>query len=87
MCHNPFQSQRDLYVALRDLFIRYDKLSGDQVDRLKKRVETSSVKLDGIKAAQKDGWQDEVDKLVIAIEKDQASIHQQLQRRVFIRAW
>ncbi|KAJ4469550.1 hypothetical protein J3R30DRAFT_3550973 [Lentinula aciculospora] len=80
------KSQRDLYIAVRDLFIRNDRLSLDQVERLKRRVETTSLKLDGIKAAQKDGWQDEADKLVAAIEKDQATIVAQLNRRVFIRA-
>ncbi|KAE9399516.1 hypothetical protein BT96DRAFT_1019417 [Gymnopus androsaceus JB14] len=53
------KTQRDLYIAVRDLFIRHDRLSLDQVERLKKRVETNSLKLEGIKAAQKDGWQDE----------------------------
>ncbi|KAH7870584.1 uncharacterized protein C8R40DRAFT_1175380 [Lentinula edodes] len=80
------KTQRDLYIAVRDLFIRHDRLSLDQVERLKKRVETTSLKLDGIKAAQKDGWQDDADKLVAAIEKDQATIAAQLSRRVFIRA-
>lgn len=81
------KTQRDLYIALRDLFIRHDRLSIDQVERLKKRVETNSLKLEGIKAAQKDGWQEEVDKLVGIIEKDQANIAAQLSRRVFVRAW
>ncbi|KAK1232920.1 Sorting nexin mvp1 [Marasmius sp. AFHP31] len=80
------KAQRDLYIATRDLFIRNDRLSLDQVERLKKRVETTSVKLDGIKAAQKEGWQDEADRLSSSIEKDQATIAAQLSRRVFIRA-
>ncbi|KAJ7155390.1 hypothetical protein C8R43DRAFT_999603 [Mycena crocata] len=80
------KSQRDLYVALKDLLIRNDRLSIDQVDRLKQRVETTSLKLEGVKAAQKDGWQDEVERHVAAIEKDQATIAAQLSRRVFIRA-
>ncbi|KAK7061005.1 Sorting nexin mvp1 [Paramarasmius palmivorus] len=63
------KAQRDLYIATRDLFIRYDRLSIDQVERLKKRVETTSVKLDGIKATQKEGWQDEADKLSAAIRE------------------
>jgi len=81
------QAQRDLYIAVRDLFVRHDRLSLDQVERLKKRVETTSLKLDGIKSVQKDGWQDEAEKLIAAIEKDQTSIAAQLSRRVFIRAW
>jgi sorting nexin-8 len=72
---------------MRDLFIRHDRLSIDQVERLKKRVETNSLKLEGIKAAQKEGWQEEVDRFIGLIEKDQATIAAQLNRRVFIRAW
>lgn len=80
------KGQRDLYLATRDLFIRHERLAIDQVERLKKRVETNSVKLDGIRTAQKDGWEDEVEKYTSLIEKDQASIAAQLSRRVFIRA-
>lgn len=72
---------------MRDLFIRHDRLSIDQVERLRKRVETNSLKLEGVKAAEKDGWQEEVDRFVVLIEKDQATIAAQLSRRVFIRAW
>lgn len=81
------QNQRDLYLATRDLFIRHDRLAIDQVERLKKRIEANSVKLDGTRAAQKDNWQEEVDRLAALIEKDQATIAAQLNRRVFIRAW
>ncbi|KAJ7115998.1 hypothetical protein C8R44DRAFT_628551 [Mycena epipterygia] len=80
------KGQRDLYVALKDLLIRNDRLSVDQVERLKQRVETTSMKLEGVKAAQKDGWQDEAERHVAAIEKDQATIAAQLSRRIFIRA-
>lgn len=72
---------------MRDLFVRHDRLSIDQVERLKKRVEANSLKLEGIKAAQKEGWQVEMDRMVGLIEKDQATISAQLNRRVFIRAW
>ena len=72
---------------MRDLFIRHDRLSIDQVERLKKRIETQSVKLDGIRAAQKDGWAEEADRLTGLIERDQASVAAQLNRRVFIRVW
>ena len=76
-----------MYLATRDLFIRHDRLSVDQVERLKKRIEITSVKLDGIRAALKDNWQDDADRLTAMIEKDQATIAAQLSRRVFIRAW
>lgn len=81
------QSQRDLYLATRDLFIRHDRFSMDHVDKLKKRVETNSVKLDGTRTAQKEGWQEEVERLGSVIEKDQGTIAAQLSRRLFIRAW
>ncbi|KAH9840265.1 uncharacterized protein C8Q71DRAFT_484009 [Rhodofomes roseus] len=80
------KGERDLYIALRDLFIRYDRLSGDQVDRLKKRVDANSLKLEGIKQAHKDGWEQEADKYTVLIEKDQAAIAAALNRRVFVRA-
>ncbi|PCH44336.1 hypothetical protein WOLCODRAFT_138943 [Wolfiporia cocos MD-104 SS10] len=80
------KSQRDLYIALRDLFLRHDRFSGDQVDRLRKRVDTNSHKLEGVKQAQKDGWEQEADKYTVLIEEDQAAIAAALSRRVFIRA-
>jgi sorting nexin-8 len=76
-----------LYIATRDLFIRHARLSIDQVERLRKRVETNSVKLEGVKVTQKEGWQVEADRFVGLIERDQATIATQLHRRVFIRAW
>ena len=79
------QSQRDLYIATRDLFIRHDRLSGDSVERLKKRIETTQMKLEGIRAAQKEGWAQEVDRLTTVIERDQLTIQQLLNRRIFIR--
>lgn len=80
------QSQRDLYIAMRDLFVRRDRLCVDNVERLKKRVDSNSMKLEGIKAVQKDGWEEEADRIVGLIEKDQATISSLLNRRVFIRA-
>lgn len=81
------QAQRDLYIAVKDLLIRHDRLSIDQVERLKQRVEVTSLKMEGVKAAQKEGWQDEVERHITSIEKDKATIAAQLSRRVFIRAW
>ncbi|XP_006461904.1 hypothetical protein AGABI2DRAFT_193263 [Agaricus bisporus var. bisporus H97] len=79
------KTQRDLYIATRDLLVRHERLSVDQVERLRKRVDANSVKLDGIRSTAKEGWQDEADKLTAVIEKDQGMIAAQLSRRVFIR--
>ncbi|KAF8488383.1 hypothetical protein F5888DRAFT_1753380 [Russula emetica] len=80
------KSQRDLYIAMRDLFVRHDRLSVDQVERLKKRVDTNAIKLESVKAVAKDGWEEEADKIALTIEKDKLTISAQLNRRVFIRA-
>ena len=71
---------------MRDLFIRHDRLSPDQVDRLRKRVDTNSRKLETVRQAQKEGWEQEADKITGMIEKDQAAITALLSRRIFIRA-
>lgn len=87
ICSNSTpQMQRDLYIAMRDLFIRHDRLSGDNVERLKKRIEGNQLKLETYRSAQKEGWQAEVDKLTTMIERDQAMISSLLSRRIFIRA-
>lgn len=80
------KAQRDLYIAMRDLFFRQMRLSIDQVERLKKRVESTQTKLNSIRDAQKDGWGAEAEKLVLSIETDQTTITAQLNRRVYIRA-
>jgi sorting nexin-8 len=79
--------QRDLYVAVRDLFYRYDRYSPDAVERLKKRIENQSLKLEGVKSVAKEGWQGEADKISGSIEKDKAEINACMARRVFIRHW
>ncbi|ORY26233.1 hypothetical protein BCR39DRAFT_470616 [Naematelia encephala] len=80
------KSQRDLYLAFRDLFIRHDKLSKDSVESLGKKVETRTKKIESLKTAGKPGWEVEVDKLVAASDTDTASINTLLARRVFVRA-
>jgi sorting nexin-8 len=79
------KTQRDLYLAFRDLFARHDRelalpcetraprlptlltpsgLSKDSVDSLRKKVESRQKKIESLRAAQKPGWEVEVDKLV-----------------------
>jgi len=70
---------------VRDLFLRHDRLAHDNVDKLRKRIDTQSLKLESIKASAKDGWEVEADKVMHAIERDRAAIQQALARRVFIR--
>ncbi|WWC64149.1 uncharacterized protein I303_106757 [Kwoniella dejecticola CBS 10117] len=77
---------RDLYLAFRDLFLRHEKLSKDNVDALRKKVEGRNKKIEGLKNAAKPGWEVEVDKLVAASDQDSSTINTLLSRRVFIRA-
>lgn len=56
--------QRDLYLSFRDLFYRHDRLSGDNVDALRKRVETRQAKISQLRSAQKPDYEQEVDKLI-----------------------
>ena len=72
---------------MRDLFVRHERLSVDQVERLKKRVDANALKLESVKAVAKEGWEEEADKIAGSIEKDKVTISAQLSRRVFIRAW
>lgn len=65
--------------------MRHDRLSHDNVDKLRRRIDTQSLKLESIKASAKEGWEVEEDKLKHAIERDQAAVRQALARRVFIR--
>ncbi|BEI80965.1 hypothetical protein CcaverHIS002_0201250 [Cutaneotrichosporon cavernicola] len=78
--------QRDLYMAFRDLFHRHERLSRDGVDSLQKRVVSRQSKIEGLRAATKPGWEDEVGKLTNGIEQDNSAITALLARRVFVRA-
>lgn len=72
---------------MKDLFIRHDRLSGDQVEKLKKRIDVNSAKLEAVKLAAKPDWEMEADKLSGLVEKDKVTVAASLHRRVFIRAW
>ncbi|EIW66873.1 hypothetical protein TREMEDRAFT_34173 [Tremella mesenterica DSM 1558] len=80
------KSQRDLYLAARDLFFRHDRLSKDSVDALRKKVDGRNKKLEILRQAAKPGWETEADKLVSATDQDTGAINNLLSRRVFIRA-
>ncbi|KAF8596148.1 hypothetical protein BDV93DRAFT_611064 [Ceratobasidium sp. AG-I] len=86
------KAQRDLYLAFQSLFVRHDRLGGDTVEKLKKRVEVAGAKHIGLvnsfgslQGPAQTKAQDEADKLRASIEKDQAQIHTLLARRVFIQ--
>jgi len=55
------------------------------VDLLKKRVESNSLKAEHVRHLQKPGWEQEADKLVGLVERDQIDIAALLARRIFVR--
>lgn len=79
------KTQRDLYIAFRDLLWRHERLSKDSVDSLRKRVESKQKKLETVRINHRTGWEIEDEKLVLAIEQDNSSITSLLARRVFIK--
>nr|ODN88644.1 sorting nexin MVP1 [Cryptococcus depauperatus CBS 7841] len=85
------KSQRDIFLSFRDLFYRYDKLSKDPVDLLRKKVSSRAPKIESLKntnnsSTKRPGWELELDKLVSATDFDNAEINRFLARRVFLRA-
>ena len=64
-------------------------LSKDNVDTLRKRIETKTRKSESVRhptQGMKPGWEAEVDKLQQAIDADNATIKSLLERRVMIKA-
>ncbi|KIR58232.1 sorting nexin MVP1 [Cryptococcus bacillisporus CA1873] len=80
------KSQRDLYSSFHALFYRHSRLSLDNVDALRKKVDSRFSKIESLKSAKKPGWEGEVDKLVSQSDRDTAEIQHLLARRVFVRA-
>ncbi|SCV74293.1 BQ2448_6725 [Microbotryum intermedium] len=76
---------RELYVNMKELFTRYIHLSADNVDKLKRRVETNMKKLETFRDAATPLGPAEFDKLSHSISTDQRSIELLLRRRSFIR--
>ncbi|WWC73211.1 uncharacterized protein I206_107177 [Kwoniella pini CBS 10737] len=80
------KSIRDLYLSFRDLFIRHEKLSKDNVDYLNKKIEIRNKKIEQLKTLSKPGWEIEIDKLISINDQDQSTIILLLSRRIFIKA-
>ncbi|SCZ98726.1 BZ3500_MvSof-1268-A1-R1_Chr3-1g05578 [Microbotryum saponariae] len=76
---------RELYVNMKELFTRYVHLSTDNVDKLKRRVETNMKKLEVLRDAATPLAPAEFDKLSHSISTDQRSIELLLRRRSFVR--
>ncbi|BGP02664.1 Sorting nexin Mvp1 [Rhodotorula toruloides ATCC 204091] len=78
---------REIYVNLRDLFTRQTTLGIDNVDKLRKRVETNASKLSILRTATPRPltFDADAERLTSLIDSDQRSIDQLLRRRDFVR--
>ncbi|GAA5821519.1 hypothetical protein JCM3770_001060 [Rhodotorula araucariae] len=78
---------REIYTNLRDLFGRQAALGGDNVDKLKKRVETNLSKLSLLRSVtpRPASFDADADKLSSLLAADQRAIDTALRRRSFVR--
>ncbi|BGP15971.1 hypothetical protein JCM10213_004786 [Rhodosporidiobolus nylandii] len=76
---------RELYTNMRDLFHRQTTLGVDNVDKLKKRVETNLSKMALLRTHPPADAAQQAEKLAAAIESDQREIDALLRRRAFVR--
>ncbi|KAL7415521.1 hypothetical protein BDY24DRAFT_381406 [Mrakia frigida] len=80
------KSERDLYLAFRDLFLRHDRLSLDPVSKLQKKIELAQQKVLAVQATKKPNFEAEVDKIAGQIEAAQAEVAGWMARRGVIRS-
>ncbi|MBW0466375.1 hypothetical protein O181_006090 [Austropuccinia psidii MF-1] len=84
--NEQIRAHKELFTNFLSLFNRFDRLSGDDVDKkLKPRAEINTKKLEEVRLTQKLDWEEESDRLKNLIEEDRARIESKLKRRVFIR--
>ncbi|BGP39898.1 Sorting nexin mvp1 [Rhodotorula kratochvilovae] len=78
---------REIYTNLRDMFARQASLGGDNVDKLKKRVETNLSKLSLLRSLtpRPASFDADADKLGALLAADQRAIDGALRRRSFVR--
>ncbi|GAA5861824.1 hypothetical protein JCM3774_001315 [Rhodotorula dairenensis] len=81
------KQHREIFVNLRDLFGRQVALGGDQVDKLRKRLDGNTNKLAQLRetAPRPPSFEVDAEKLTSLIENDQRSIEVALKRREFIK--
>ncbi|GAA5981999.1 hypothetical protein JCM10908_004698 [Rhodotorula pacifica] len=78
---------REIFVNLRDLFGRQVALGGDQVDKIRKRLDSNTAKLAHLREAtpRPPSFEVDAEKLTSLMENDQRLIETALKRREFIK--
>jgi sorting nexin-8 len=78
--------QRDTLVSMRELFERYDRLAGNTIPMLSKRIEANRKKLEQLRAKPAEMLKPgEIEKVQEAIRKDGEDIERQRVRGILIR--
>ncbi|KAA8914874.1 hypothetical protein FN846DRAFT_925255 [Sphaerosporella brunnea] len=77
--------QRDTLVSMRELFERYDRLAGNNIPQLTKRIENNQKKLETLRASEAPLKPGETEKVQEAIRKDGEDIERQRVRGILIR--
>jgi len=81
-----FKRQRDTLVSMRELFDRYDRLAGNNIPFLTKRIDTNRKKLEQLRTKPVETLKPgEIEKVQDAIRKDGEDIERQRIRGILIR--
>lgn len=65
--------------------MRHERLSPDTIPSLRARIEVLQTRFSTIRAERKVGWEKELEKVRLSIERDGASVEALLRRRVHTR--
>ncbi|CAO1623770.1 unnamed protein product [Sympodiomycopsis kandeliae] len=85
------KSQRDLWMAFRDLLARHTALSTDNVPALKQRIAASRTKISTLQStpieSRSQSYHSDIDKVEASIQADSLQVESLLKRREFIRLY
>lgn len=86
---DTLKNGRDLWVSLKDLFRRHDKLGRDPIPDLEARIESGRKRWKATQEEKKPGWQEQSMRIKQEIEKDQRLIERFRRRnqRVRVALW
>jgi sorting nexin-8 len=86
---DALKNGRDVWLALREMFKRHEKLGRDPIPDLEARIEATRKRFKTTQDDKKPGWQDQCAKHKMDIEKDQRAISRFRRRnqRVRVAVW
>lgn len=86
---DALKNGRDLWVSLKDLFKRYEKLGKDPIPELESKIESLRKRWKSVQEEKKPGWQEQCGKIKREIEREQKMIERFKRRneRVKVAIW